>query len=1112
MEPNPIILRGLDSSRTNSLAIAAVSFLLLLPFLSVASSAPPASVAHHLAIESPPASLDTGGPVPRSMTVPGNAPASDLPIGVGAASGLLGERSSAITFSGSSGPALSAPSLGGNPATPPHSARAGHLFTYPRTNQSTELLGESPSGAWTHVGAPSGSPAATVSDTLVIANQTLSPGNVVPENGDYPSGVALDAKDGKLFMATWGGALIVINTSSERVVDAISVGTGMAAVAYDGRNGEVYVTHGSLGNFVSVINATSDKVARIIGVGSWPTGVTVDPATGRVYVINDASNNVTVISGATNRVTASFPAGQGPQFLAVDSANGELFITNYGGSNVTIVSGTTYQSLGSVTTGLDPGGITYDPANGYLYVADEVPLSPSTAGEVTVIDGATGNVVTTISIQFARASYVGVCPWGVAYDNASKQVYVTDSTCTNAGYVTVIDSTSNTVRSTIPVGEEPNAIVYDGSSGLLYVANEYSLNATILNGSLQRVVGSVGAGELPNDLVYDPVNRLAYVADQGGNDVAILNGSSGAEIGNITSQYGPDGLALDATNGYLYVANSQSQNVSVVDTSTQKIIGSIPVGKNPQGLAYDPANGDIYVANCDSRNVSIINGATERVIRSVAAEICPRAILYVPENGRLLVTNSGPPGAIEGVDENVTVIDGTTNQVVGSIPVGGVPWGAAYDNSDGVIYVANAFSGNLTVINGTTDRVIGAIPLGPLWGGSSPVGLVYDPLNDELIATFGLYYTADQVVAVSPSTGHVLGEAVVGLVPGGIALNLADGELLVANWLSGTVSILQPTVYPLTRFTVTFDESGLSTGTPWAVALNGSTNGSSLPSVGFSVTEGHYSFTIAPVDGYVLLSLSNGSVNVHDGNLSVPIRFSQLFAVTFSERGLFVGTSWSLVWNGTTIVSASLTVVVNATNGDYRFTVPPAGGFVPSPANGTVSVSGNNVSESIRFEAPPPAPPSIQTFTVNPQRVQLGLTVTILVRVAGGTPPLGYAYFGLPTGCRSGNSTELFCMPSGAGNYTVEVVVTDAIERSAAANASLQVYALGSEPPPGTSIPTLFGLPVAEGYGLLAAGVTALAVAVLAMWRSRQRPLRKRVRVEGRGSRSSQEQSMRPPR
>lgn len=925
---------------------------------------------------------------------------------------------------------------------------------------------------------PKSVPAASVLNTLILANHTLQSGNSVPLNGSYPEDLALDANASKLFVATEGGLVVVVNTATDRLDGTIAVAGGFWGIAYDSRNGEIYAAQGFGGNKVVIINAANDTIVGNVSVQSLPEAVTVDEANGRVYVMNTGSRGVSVINDSTNQVIGTISVGNGPVSGALDTSNGKLFVSNYQSDNVSIIDTATDQIVGTAAVGVYPAGIAYDPANGDMYVVNANPTFPGTTnGYVMVLNGSSGALVTTIT--------VGVCPFGAAYDSATAEVYVADSECTTEGDITVINATTNSVAATIVLGYDtsPTPIVYDSSNHLLYAANYFSTNVSIINGSSHKIVGAVGAGELPSDLTSDSGNGLVFVADSGGNDVAIINGSTGVELGTIGSWYGPDGLAFDEATGNLYVANSFSDNVSVVNMTTDRIIASVAVGSFPQGVGYDPANGDIYVANGDSNNVSIIDAHSNRLVGSVGAGIRPQGVLFDPANRHIYITNSGPQSAT-GANENVTVIDGGTNRVVGSIPAGGGPWGAAYDPYNQRVYVANWASGNLTVINATSDSPISSIGLGIDAAGDDPTGVAYDARNGEIFVTYGLnFVTGDQVVAINGTTGRLLGNVVVGLFPLTATVDSRSGYLIVVNWLSGTVSFLRPTTYPPLKYSVTFQELGLAAGTSWSVTLNGTTNTSATSVVEFLEADGPYSYTLAPVSGYDNVSPANGTVTVADRNVTILLRFVAIYAVHFAETGLPTNFSWAVLWNGSTFAAAAgASFSVEEANGSYEFSVAPEYGYLPNPANGTILVNGANVSKSIQFVGPRP---SVDSFRVTPASGPVGTTFTLTPGVSGGVGALTYLYFGLPGGCANANLTELLCKPWAAGTTTVEVIVTDALGRSSTANGTIHVTAIQVTQPHGpTAGPRLLGLPWDQGVALLVALVALIAVGTgVLLWR-----------------------------
>lgn len=75
----------------------------------------------------------------------------------------------------------------------------------------------------------------------------------------------------------------------------------------------------------------------------------------------------------------------------------------------------------------------------------------------------------------------------------------------------------------------------------------------------------------------------------------------------------------------------------------------------PDSLAYDASTQSLYA-------VSVIDARTNKVVKTVTAG----AVL----NGIGIDTSSHTVFAANGADENVTVIDGTTNTVTSTIQVG----------------------------------------------------------------------------------------------------------------------------------------------------------------------------------------------------------------------------------------------------------------------------------------------------------------------------------------------------------------------------------------------------------------------------------------------------------
>jgi len=101
---------------------------------------------------------------------------------------------------------------------------------------------------------------------------------------------------------------------------------------------------------------------------------------------------------------------------------------------------------------------------------------------------------------------------------------------------------------------------------------------------------------------------------------------------------------------------------------------------------------------------SLIDGATNAVITTIPVGDGPCALVYNPTNNKVYCTNYW--------SENVTVIDGATNAVITTIGVGSVPGALVYNSTNNKVYCANRGSDNVTVIDGATNAVITTIGVG----------------------------------------------------------------------------------------------------------------------------------------------------------------------------------------------------------------------------------------------------------------------------------------------------------------------------------------------------------------------------------------------------------------
>jgi len=201
---------------------------------------------------------------------------------------------------------------------------------------------------------------------------------------------------------------------------------------------------------------------------------------------------------------------------------------------------------------------------------------------------------------------------------------------------------------------------------------------------------------------------------------------------------------------------------------------SISVGTAPGTPMYDPLNDQIYVPNSGSGTVSVVSGSTDQVLATIPVGSYPLTPILDPANGEVFVANF--------LSGNVSVINGTLDLVTASLTVGTGPHSPAYDASSGRLFVANNGSNDVSVINGALNRVVATLP-----AGTEPESPALDTVNGELYVP---NYGSGNVTVLNGSTDTRVASIAVGSGPASPVYDPASGDVYVPNYGSNTVSVI----------------------------------------------------------------------------------------------------------------------------------------------------------------------------------------------------------------------------------------------------------------------------------------------------------------------------------
>jgi YVTN family beta-propeller protein len=292
--------------------------------------------------------------------------------------------------------------------------------------------------------------------------------------------------------------------------------------------------------------------------------------------------------------------------------------------------------------------------------------------------------------------------------------------------VTLFVPSLSRVIAEIPVGHDPRAVTFTADSSRALVANRLDGTLSVVNVLERGVTETIRLdGVWPYGVVASETN-LAYVTLMGSNEVAIVDLNESAVTKRIPVPDMPAGLVL--WGDFLYVTHFWSGQISLIYLPQGRMIQSVRTGMDTaifqamepdvsRGLAYLPQtrlNAQNVALTYDTTAFPVVNVVNLRdlsVLRSerIALDTADRpvnmpfAAALDRFNLRLYVANAG--------SDNVSVIDLTTGQARGHVPVGVNPRGILLNRDNSLLFVHNVLDGTVTTVQTSDLQVLDVLPI-----------------------------------------------------------------------------------------------------------------------------------------------------------------------------------------------------------------------------------------------------------------------------------------------------------------------------------------------------------------------------------------------------------------
>lgn len=220
---------------------------------------------------------------------------------------------------------------------------------------------------------------------------------------------------------------------------------------------------------------------------------------------------------------------------------------------------------------------------------------------------------------------------GVAFAPKLDQGYISDG---KAGAVRIFDLDTFKLTGSVKVGQDPDAIAYDPSSGLLFTANGGSRTLSVIRpemGRTGKVVATIPLHADPEFLAADQKGHV-FLNLNSADKIAVIDTRSlkiSREIDVAPVCHGPTGLAIDRKRGRLFVS-CRNGVLDVVDAGSGKSIAHLPLTGFSDAVRYSPTLNLVFAPSIDGKLTVIgpeqLNGKGYKILQTLGTAPGARTI------------------------------------------------------------------------------------------------------------------------------------------------------------------------------------------------------------------------------------------------------------------------------------------------------------------------------------------------------------------------------------------------------------------------------------------------------------------------------------------------------
>lgn len=230
---------------------------------------------------------------------------------------------------------------------------------------------------------------------------------------------------------------------------------------------------------------------------------------------------------------------------------------------------------------------------------------------------------------------------GIAIAPQFNKGYITNGT---TNIITIFDlKTYQVIQSLKIAGTKADAILFDDYSKRIFVFNNGSGDAVVIDPKNDSVIGQITMGGAPEFAVSNLKGSI-FNNNEDTNEVIEIDAIS-LKIKNrfsLAPHEVATGLTMDVSNNRLFSVCRKTNTIVILDASNGKIIQTLPIGGGVDGVVYDPVLQVIITSNGEG-NATVIKQKDANhyeVAQTIPTAKGQKTIALIPSNHHVFLSSA----------------------------------------------------------------------------------------------------------------------------------------------------------------------------------------------------------------------------------------------------------------------------------------------------------------------------------------------------------------------------------------------------------------------------------------------------------------------------------------